>query len=107
MSATTQHTKEELRELPIDTDSDLMAAERETTVNFPNDLDTGRFHTEVRVMIKWVLSIEESEIVDYRLKDGALVAVTADVPKGVVRFQKAARKSDRHADMVSYGSGLD
>lgn len=97
------HTDSELREMPVGTDDKLSAMEKETSVTFPNDTDMGRFHSEVPTTIKWVLSIEESEITDYRIVEGEIVSVTALIPKGVIKLQGSARKSNTHSQMVSYG----
>ena len=96
-------SKEELLDRTIEVDPQLSAAERETSLTFPKDRDEGLFHSEVPTTIKWVLSIEESTITDTRFVDGSIVAVTATVPKGVVKLQATARKSNTHSQMVSYG----
>ena len=96
-------SKEELRALEIETDSDLGANEKETTLTFPNDKDAGIIHSDVATVIKWVLSVDESEIRDYRLKDGAIVDVRATIPKGIIKLQGSARMSNAHSQMVSYG----
>lgn len=103
---TTRYSKSALRDLPIGSDPKLAADEKETTLTFPNDLDDGRIHTEIPPHIKWVLSVDESEIISSRIVDDQLVAVKARIPKGIFRFQKDARKSDQNSSMVSYGGGL-
>lgn len=96
--------KSELRQLPIRADSGLNADERETTLSCPNDRHDCRICTEVPTHIKWVLSISESVVESYRLDDDdALVSLKARVPKGIIKFQQGARKSDTHSQMVSYG----
>ncbi|WP_206750773.1 hypothetical protein, partial [Halorubrum sp. SP3] len=97
-------SKSELRELPIASDPKLATDEKETTLTFPNDVSYGRVHTSVPTLVKWVLSVEASEILSYqRDESGNLVAVRAEIPKGIVKFQQSARKSDAHSQMVSYG----
>jgi len=96
-------SKSELRQLPIRADSTLGTAERETTMSCPNDQHDCRICTEVPTHIKWVLSISESIVESYRLEDDAIVALKARVPKGIIKFQHQARKSDTHSQMVSYG----
>lgn len=89
--------------MPIGSDPELSSMEKETNVTFSNDTDYGRIHSEVPTTVKWILSIEESEVEDYRTVDGEIVAVTATIPKGIVKFQGTARKSNTHSQMVSYG----
>ena len=96
-------TKEELRTKAIETDPMLGADEKETSITFPNDTDYGLFHSEVPTTIKWFLSVEESEVTDHRTVDGAIVSVTGTIPKGILKLQGNARKSDTHSQMVSYG----
>jgi len=102
-----QLTKEELHELDVDSDSQLGKMEKETTLNFPNDLDRGTIYTDVPTTVRWVLSVEESEIQDYRLQDGDVVSVTASISKGIIKLQGNSRKSNGHGGMVSYGPHKD
>jgi len=96
--------EEKLRSMDVGSDPDLDPDEKETSLTFPNDTDHGTFYTEVPTMIKWVLSIEGSDIVDFReVDDVGLVAIKATIPKGYFKFQKSARKSMSHSQMVSYG----
>jgi len=99
-------TKSELREYDIGTDDDLNAQEKETTLTIPNDTDGVVIYSDVATMIKWVLSVEESEIIDHRLKNGEIVGVKARIPKGIIKLQGSARKSNAHSQMVSYGGEL-
>ena len=100
----TDLSKSELRELPVASDPKLGANEKETTLTFPNDVDYGRIHTSVPTLVKWVLSIRESDVLSYqRDEDGNLIAIRAEVPKGIVKFQGTARKRDTHSQMVTYG----
>jgi hypothetical protein len=96
-------TKAELRDKEIGTDPKLGAAEKETSITFPNDRDRGLFHSEVPTTIKWFLSVEESQVTNYRVVDGMLVSVTGTIPKGIIKLQGNARKSNTHSQMVSYG----
>jgi hypothetical protein len=89
--------------MEVGTDPELAAMEKETTLTIPNDTDTARIHSDVPTTIKWVLSVSESEIENYRTLEGQIVAVTATIPKGILKFQGKARKSDTHSQMVSYG----
>lgn len=100
-------TKEHLREIGVGTDPALEAEEKETTLTLPNDTDGGTIFSENPTVMKWILSVEESIITDYRLYSDddtkRVVAIHANIPKGILKFQKSARKSDTHGDMVSYG----
>lgn len=91
----------------IGTDPELSAMEKETTITAPNDTDWARIHSEIPTIIKWVYSIGESEIENTRRVEGQIVAVTAKIPKGVIKLQGKARKSDTHSQMVSYGGELE
>lgn len=93
----------EIREAEVRSDPDLGPTEKETTLTCPTDLDTCRIHTEIPVHIRWVLSVSEAEIQNFRTVDGAVVAVTAKIPKGLVLLKPSARKSDRDGAMVSKG----
>lgn len=99
-------TKSELQQHDIGTDSDLNAQEKETTLSIPNDKDEAVIYSDIATVIKWMLSVEESEIKDYRIKDDTIVGLKAVIPKGIIKLQKNARKSDSHSQMVSYGGEL-
>jgi hypothetical protein len=98
--------KDKLQTYDIGTDDDLNAQEKETTLTIPNDKDGVVIYSDVATMIKWVLSVEESKIVDHRLKNGEIVGVKARIPKGIIKLQGSARKSNAHSQMVSYGDEL-
>lgn len=96
-------SKQELRQMGVSEDDSLEAVEKETVLNIPKDKDGLRIATDVATVTKWVLSIRESEVEHYRTVGGAVVGVTAIVPKGVVKLQGNARKSNAHSQMVAYG----
>lgn len=104
---TTTPTKTELREIGAGIDPALGPEERETTFTAPNDEDHCLFFSEVKTHIKWVLSIEESELLQHRIysddEETKVVAVKMKIPKGIIKLQNSARKSDTNGDMVSYG----
>lgn len=106
MAQATADAVDRLCEMEIAEDPALTPMEKETTLTFSKDREYGRFHTANRTGIKWVLSIEEAEILDYRTNDGTLVAVTADIPRGIVKLQGSARKSNHMSQMVTYGDEL-
>jgi len=89
---------------PIGSDDALEAMEKETTLTIPNDTDCARIHSEVPTIIKWIGSIDGSTIESTRVVGGEIVAVTATIPKGILKFQATARKSNTHSQMVSYGA---
>jgi len=96
----------------IGTDPKLNPDEKETTINAPNDTDTATICTEIQTHIKWVLSVEESDVLDHRTitEDGgtqSLVMVKARIPKGILMLKPTARKSDTNGDMTSYGPLTD
>jgi len=96
-------TEAEIRAMPVKEASDLSPMEKETVLTMPTDLDMGTFSSEVSTTIKWFLSIEESVIEDYQIEDGHIVAVKGRVPKGIIKLQSGARKSNVESQMVSYG----
>ena len=102
--------RDSLSELKVASDPKLDPEEKETTVTAPNDTDHCTIFSEVPVFIKWVLSIEESRITDHRIhidhdeEAVYLTAITAEIPKGIIKFKGSARKSDTNGDMVSYGA---
>ena len=98
-----EQPKHEIEYRKIGVDPKLAKEEKETTLSIPNDTDYARIATEVPTHIKWVLSVEESEIEDYRRDGNTLVYIKAMIPKGLLLFKPTARKSDTNGDMVSYG----
>lgn len=95
---------EDVRELATETDTKLSADERETAMTFPKKDDTGAVFSEVPTIIRWTQSIEEASFQWIRVNDsGAIVAATAQIPKGIIKLQGNARKSDTHSQMVTYG----
>lgn len=99
-----QEPPEDARQRDVTSDEDLLPEEKETNMTFPNDLDRGVIYTEVPTTIKWVLSIEESDLERVRINDeGEIIGCRAKIPKGIIKLQGSARKSDSHSQMVSYG----
>jgi hypothetical protein len=94
---------EEIRNMDVGRDPKLSTNEKETSLTFPNDTNDGLFYSEVPTTIKWFLSIEGSEITDYRIKDEQIVMVKGRVSKSYIKLQGSDRKSTSHAQMVSYG----
>jgi len=93
----------EIRQAEVAGDPDLTRMERETTLTAPSDLERCRIHTEIPPHIRWVLSVPESEITDFRCIDGAVVSVTALIPKALVSFKSTPRSSTQNGPMVSTG----
>lgn len=96
-------TEDEIRAMPVREDSMLTPQEKETTLTLPTDLDEGTFSSEVGTTIKWFLSVEETEITDYRVEDDHIVYVRGKIPKSIIKLQSGARKSSNESQMVSYG----
>jgi len=100
----TEYDKQELLEKEVTSDTKLGTEEKETSLTFPNDLDNGLFYSDVPTTIKWFLSIEESIVEDVRINEtNQIIAVKGKIPKGVVKLQGNARKSNSHSQMVTYG----
>lgn len=96
--------KTELLEQGVTSDDSLGTMEKETSMTFPTDRKCGLFHSDVPTTIKWFLSVEETEVTDYRQNDeGEVVEVRGEIPKSIIRFQASGRKSDLESKMVSYG----
>ena len=96
--------KEELLDRGVTSDNKLTKQEKETTINFPNDLDKGTFYSDVPTTVKWFLSVEESVVEGVRFdQKGKIIAAKGKIPKSIVRLQGNSRKSNSHSQMVSYG----
>lgn len=94
-----------IRDWPVESEESLGTAEKEVRLHGANDEDTLTVSTEIPTVIKWIFSVEESEINRVRVnEDGAVVACHTEIPKGIVKLQGTARKSNTHSQMVSYGS---
>lgn len=92
------------RDREVESDPDLLAEEKELNLTFPNDGDHGYLYADVPVFIRWLQSIPPADPEWVRVNDeGALLAVSATIPKGIVKLQKQTRKSQTHSSMVSYG----
>jgi hypothetical protein len=100
---TDELTEADIRTMPVKEAPDLSPMEKETVLTMPTDMDMALFSSEVSTTIKWFLSIEESVIEDYQTEGGAVVAVKGRVPKGNIKLQGSARKSNVESQMVSYG----
>lgn len=99
-----QEPPENVKEYEVRADSELSKEEKETTLVFPNDTGTGTIFTDVPTIMKWILSIVESEVIGVRINEsGKIIGVKAKIPKGVVKLQGDARQSNSHSQMVSYG----
>jgi hypothetical protein len=96
--------KQELLNERIVSDPKLTAKEKETSLCFPNDLECGTIYTEVPTIIKWVLSIEESNIRDVKkTEDGEICGLDAQIPKSIIKLQGDSRNSCDHSRMITYG----
>lgn len=60
--------------------------------------------TEIPTIIRWIQSTGVSSFERVHINDdGQIVGAKATVPKGIIKFQSQARKSNRHSQMVAYG----
>lgn len=95
---------EDVRTRPVTADPELTTEEKETSMTFPNDTGWGTIFTDVPTTIKWVLSVEASDIRGVRVNaEGQIMAVKARIPKGIVKLKASPRKSNGHGQMVAYG----
>lgn len=93
-----------VRSLPVTSDSEISTEEKEVRIVGANDLEECTVSTEIPTIIKWLQSIEESSFDWVRLnEEGEIIGCNATVPKGVIKLQGTARKSNQHSSMVSYG----
>lgn len=103
MSGTTD-VPENVRELSVASDPDLSPEEKEVRMVAASDRDVMTVCTEVPTIIKWLQSIQSSEFDWVSMDgDGRIIGAKAKVPKGVVKLQATARKSNQHSQMVAYG----
>jgi len=100
---TDEDIPENVRELPVTSDPNLASEEKETNLTMDNRGDGVHYYTEIPTHLKWLQSISAATFEEIRLHDGQLVAAIAMVPKGIVKFQATARKSDTNSQMVAYG----
>lgn len=92
------------REIDVSSDNQLSPVEKELTINCPNDEDVCWIHTEIPTFIKWVQSVEESDATHVRFNSkDEIVAIWAEIPKGIIKLQGSSRQSMHHSNMVSYG----
>jgi len=94
---------ETIRSMDVASDHELGTEEKELRVTGGKDEDRLTISTEIPTIIKWLQSIEPVEWESTRTHNEYLVAVTATIPKGIVKLQATARKSNTHSQMVSYG----
>jgi len=94
---------ETIRSMDVASDPDLGTEEKEMRIVGGKDQDRLTISTEIPTIIKWLQSVEPVEWVSTRTIEDSLVAVTATVPKGIVKLQATPRKSNTHSQMVSYG----
>jgi hypothetical protein len=100
----TEYDKQELLEKGVTSDAELIKEEKETSITFPNHIENGLFYSDVPTTIKWFLSVEESIVEDVRFNESSeIIAVKGKIPKGILKLQGNARKSNGHSQMVSYG----
>lgn len=93
-----------VRQMPVASDDSLSKHEKELRMVGSNDSNEMVVSTEIPTIVKWLQSIPSSSFDWIRTDgDGAIVACKARVPKGVVKLQATARKSDTHSQMVAYG----
>lgn len=112
------------RDRDVKEDSGLSSEEKETSIVFTKDGDRCRIHTDIATIIKWVQSVEDSDVERVRLAadgrkdsenpaslsenpsdsaEGAVIGVTATIPKAILKLQGHTRKSNAHSQIVSYG----
>lgn len=100
--------KKELLDRGIASDEKLKTEEKATNLSVTNDVDFVSFYSDIRTIVKWFLTVEESIVNYVRFnEDGKIIAVKGRIPKGIVKLQGQARKSNAHSQMVTYGPNND
>lgn len=98
-----QDVPDDITDREVKANPNLTGDEKETTIRFEKNSDDVVVYTEIKPMMKWLLSIEESTHKGCRLHDGDVVTLRSRVPKGMVILKASSRKSQQNARMVSYG----
>lgn len=96
---------DDIRDREVRSDPTLSEVEQELRVVGAKDQSSLTVSTEIPTIIRWLQSIEEATFEEVRVdQQGTLVGCNARVPKGIVKLQGTARKSNNHGQMVTYGS---
>lgn len=104
-------TKEELpddfRNMEVKSNPDLNTMEQETCLSFSKDLEKVHVYSDISTFIKWILSVEDAEVLWAHIEDEAIVGCKASIPKGILKMKSKPRNSNRHYGMVGYGDARD
>lgn len=96
---------DDVRQREVVGDPNLSTREKELRMNSNRDEENVTLSSEIKVVVKWALSVPESNIRWVRVDSaGRIVAVKARVPRGYIHLKPKARKSNQLSQMVSYGN---
>lgn len=96
---------ENVRNLPVTSDESLSTEEKEVRMVASNDDEEFVIGTEIPTVMKWLQSVPHSTFEWVRLNgEGSMIGCKAKIPKGGLKLQQSARKSNTHSQMVSYGN---
>lgn len=94
----------DVRELDVTADPDLSSVEKEVRMVSSSPDEEFTISTEIPTIIKWLQSVPAASFEWVRMdSERRIVACKAKIPKGIVKLQATARKSNQHSQMVSYG----
>lgn len=95
---------EDWREREVTSDDELLSQEKELRIVCPNDVDYCHIATEIPTIMKWIQSIEESEVEWVRTNsDSEIIAIAGKMPKGMMTLKSQSKKSNTHGSIVTYG----
>lgn len=96
---------DDIREKDCKSNSNLDTMEQETSFSFSKDVDHVHMYTDIPTFMKWIFSIEETEILFVHMDedDDAVIGCKAKIPKNYLKLQSSGRKNASHFSMVSYG----
>lgn len=94
---------ESMRQMDVQSNPNLRADEQDTTVSFEKDTEEFTIYSDVPTFIKWILSVESTEIEWVHVTDDEKICgCKAKAPKGCFKL-KPPRKSNNHYGMTTYG----
>jgi hypothetical protein len=94
---------ENVRSMNVKTHPELDKKEQETCFSFCKDSNVVTVYSDIPTFVRWMLSVEDSDINWVNIVDGDVVGCKATVPKGILKMKSKSRQSNRHYGMVGYG----
>lgn len=97
----TPETTHDLKKLDVAEDSELRPEEKQVSLTTTKRDTSFRVHSEVSTVTAYLRDHPAAEMVDYRVEDGELVAITADIPRGLVDLKAKPRNTDQFGRLVT------